>query len=43
MDVMISEFHLTEHDDDNRQQQPGIVVEFNVKCNDCFNDTLAIV
>jgi len=40
---MSSEFYLTEHDDDNGQQQPGIAVEFNVKCNDYFNGTLSIV
>jgi len=43
MDVTSSEFYLAEHDDDNGQQQPGIVVNFNVKCNDCFNNALAIV
>ena len=43
MDIMSSEFYLAEHDDNNGQQQPGIVVEFNVKCNDCFDGALAIV
>jgi len=43
MDVTSSEYYLAEHNDDNGQQQPGIVVEFTVKCNDCFNGAVAIV
>ena len=43
MDVTSSEFCFAEHNDDNGWQQPGRVVKFNVKCNDCFNGSPAIV
>ena len=33
MEVTSSEFCSTEHNDNNGQQQPGIVVDFNSKCN----------